>query len=143
MSPSSRARCASSCGAAEAAAVNAASRPEAGPGPAGATLLELEGIRKTYPGVVALDDVSLRLAAGEVLGLVGENGAGKSTLMKVLGGVVRPDAGRIRLHGRDFPQLSVAEAGAQGIALGHQEITVFDNLDVTGNVLMGRKAMWG
>ncbi|WP_043362366.1 sugar ABC transporter ATP-binding protein [Belnapia sp. F-4-1] len=106
-------------------------------------LLELEGIGKSYPGVRALDGVSLHLEAGEVLGLVGENGAGKSTLMKVLGGVVRPDAGRIRLHGRDFPQLSIAEAGAQGIAFVHQELSVFDNLDVAANVLMGREPVWG
>jgi ribose transport system ATP-binding protein len=107
-----------------------------------ARLLELEGITKTYPGVKALDGVSLHLDAGEVLGLVGENGAGKSTLMKVLGGVVRPDAGRIRLHGRDHPQLTVAEAGAQGIAFVHQELSVFDNLDVKANVLMGREPVW-
>jgi ribose transport system ATP-binding protein len=106
-------------------------------------LLELDGIGKSYPGVRALDDVSLHLAAGEVLGLVGENGAGKSTLMKVLGGVVRPDAGRIRLHGRDFPALTVAEAGAQGIAFVHQELSVFDNLDVAANVLMGREPVIG
>jgi ribose transport system ATP-binding protein len=107
-----------------------------------ATLLELEGIGKSYPGVRALDGVSLHLSAGEVLGLVGENGAGKSTLMKVLGGVVRPDAGRIRLHGRDHPALTVAEAGAQGIAFVHQELSVFDNLDVKANVLMGREPSW-
>ena len=74
------------------------------PGP---PLLELEGIGKAFPGVVALDGVSLRLRGGEVLGLVGENGAGKSTLMKVLGGVVRPDAGRVRLHGREHAHLTV------------------------------------
>ena len=108
-----------------------------------APLLALEGIRKAYPGVLALDDVSLHLAAGEVLGLVGENGAGKSTLMKVLGGVVRPDAGRIRLHGRDHPHLTVAEAGAQGIAFVHQELSVFDNLDVAANILIGREPMRG
>ncbi len=106
-------------------------------------LLELDGIGKSYPGVRALDDVSLNLTAGEVLGLVGENGAGKSTLMKVLGGVVRPDAGRIRLHGRDFPALTVAEAGAQGVAFVHQELSVFDNLDVAANVLMGREPVIG
>lgn len=102
-------------------------------------LLALEEITKVYPGVVALDRVSLRLDAGEVLGLVGENGAGKSTLMKVLGGVVRPDGGCIRLHGLEHPYLTVAQAGAQGIAFVHQELSIFDNLDVAANVLMGRE----
>ena len=95
-------------------------------------LLELEGISKAYPGVQALDRVSLRLGAGEVLGLIGENGAGKSTLMRVLGGVVRPDAGRIRLDGRDRTHLTVAEAQAAGIAFVHQELSMFDNLDARG-----------
>ncbi len=102
-------------------------------------LLELEGITKGYPGVRALDGVSLRLGAGEVLGLIGENGAGKSTLMRVLGGVVRPDAGRIRIGGHDRTHLTVAEAQAQGIAFVHQELSMFDNLDAAANVLMGRE----
>jgi len=110
---------------------------------AGPPLLELDSIGKAYPGVVALDGVSLRLRAGEVLGLVGENGAGKSTLMKVLGGVVRPDSGRVRLHGREHAHLTVVEAGAQAIAFVHQELSVFDNLDVAANVLMGREPVWG
>ncbi len=71
-------------------------------------LLELQGIRKVYPGVVALDDVDLAVGRGEVLGLIGENGAGKSTLMKILGGVVEPSAGRIRLDGAVKPALGVA-----------------------------------
>ena len=104
-----------------------------------APLLELEGISKSYPGVLALDGVGLRLYAGEVLGLIGENGAGKSTLMRVLGGVVRPDAGRIHLGGRERPALTVAEAQAAGIAFVHQELSMFDNLDVAANVLMGRE----
>ena len=61
--------------------------------------LELLNIGKRYPGVVALDDVSLSVAPGEVIGLVGENGAGKSTLMKVLGGVAQPSVGTIRVDG--------------------------------------------
>ncbi len=104
-------------------------------------LLELEGITKSYPGVRALDGVSLRLGAGEVLGLIGENGAGKSTLMRVLGGVVRPDAGRIRIGGQDRTHLTVAEAQAQGVAFVHQELSMFDNLDAAANVLMGREAL--
>ncbi len=108
---------------------------------AAAPLLELVGITKAYPGVVALDGVDLRLEAGEVLGLIGENGAGKSTLMKVLGGVVRPDAGRIRLGGRERTHLTVAEAQAEGVAFVHQELSMFDNLDAAANVLMGREML--
>jgi len=104
-------------------------------------LLELEGITKSYPGVLALDGVSLRLNAGEVLGLIGENGAGKSTLMRVLGGVVQPDAGRIRIGGRDRTHLTIAEAQAHGIAFVHQELSMFDNLDAAANVLLGRESL--
>jgi len=106
-------------------------------------LLELTGIGKTYPGVRALDGVSLHLNRGEVLGLIGENGAGKSTLMKILGGVVPPSEGRIRIDGRDYPQLDVAEATRAGIAFVHQELNLFDNLDVAGNVLFGREPLRG
>ena len=104
-----------------------------------APLLDLEGISKSYPGVKALDGVSLRLGRGEVLGLIGENGAGKSTLMRVLGGVVRPDAGRIGLGGRVRPHLTVVEAQAAGVAFVHQELSMFDNLDAAANVLIGRE----
>ncbi|MDB5370498.1 MAG: D-xylose transporter ATP-binding protein [Roseomonas sp.] len=106
-------------------------------------LLELEGIGKSYPGVRALDGVSLRLHRGEVLGLIGENGAGKSTLMKVLGGVVAPSEGRIRIAGHDRPSLTVPEATQAGIAFVHQELNLFDNLDVAGNVLFGREPVRG
>ena len=106
-------------------------------------LLELDGIGKTYPGVRALDDVSLTLHAGEVLGLIGENGAGKSTLMKVLGGVVPPSTGQIRLNGRSYDRLTVAEAQAEGIAFVHQELNLFDNIDVAGNILFGREPLKG
>jgi ribose transport system ATP-binding protein len=107
------------------------------------TLLELEGITKIYPGVKALDDVSLRVRRGEVLGLIGENGAGKSTLMKVLGGVVSPTAGIIRIDGRDHATLTVAAAIGAGIAFVHQELNLFENLDVAGNVFIGREKRSG
>src|SRR3954471_7268281 len=101
--------------------------------------LELRGIRKTYPGVTALADVSLAVGRGEVLGLIGENGAGKSTLMKVLGGVVEPTSGRIRLDGKEHAALTVREAMAGGIAFVHQELNLFDNLDAAANVFIGRE----
>ncbi len=106
-------------------------------------LLELAGITKTYPGVVALDDVSLRVMRGEVLGLIGENGAGKSTLMKILGGVAEPTAGVIRIDGRDHRALTVAGATRAGIAFVHQELNLFENLDVASNVFIGRERLRG
>jgi len=105
--------------------------------------LELVSISKTYPGVVALKDVSLSVAPGEVIGLIGENGAGKSTLMRVLGGVVAPTKGTIRIDGAEHAALTVNEAAAAGIAFVHQELNLFDNLDVAANVFIGREPLWG
>ena len=81
--------------------------------PDAAPFLELVSISKTYPGVVALRDVSLSVAPGEVIGLIGENGAGKSTLMRVLGGVVAPTKGMIRIDGAESASLDVNEATAR------------------------------
>src|SRR5215468_4815659 len=105
-------------------------------------LLELVSVSKTYPGVKALDRVSLRLERGEVLALIGENGAGKSTLMKILGGVVEPSEGMIRLDGVEHASLSVAGSMAAGIAFVHQELNLFDNLDVAANVMIGREPVF-
>ncbi|WP_395021269.1 sugar ABC transporter ATP-binding protein [Dongia sp.] len=105
--------------------------------------LELNGISKTYPGVVALSDVSLAVGRGEIVGLIGENGAGKSTLMKVLGGVIAPSAGTIKVDGREHAALTVNEAIKSGIAFVHQELNLFDNLDVAGNVFIGREPLYG
>ncbi len=105
--------------------------------------LELVEIAKVYPGVVALDRVTLSVAPGEVIGLVGENGAGKSTLMKVLGGVVQPTSGSIRVDGVERRSLTVADAIRAGIAFVHQELNVFDNLDAAGNVFFGREPVGG
>ncbi len=107
------------------------------------SLLELVGICKRFPGVVALDDVSMSVRSGEVVGLIGENGAGKSTLMKILGGVLLADAGVIRIDGRPVAIRSVADATALGIGFVHQELNVLDNLDVAANLFLGREPVWG
>lgn len=102
-------------------------------------LLEVCGIRKQFPGVVALDNVALTLYQGETLAVIGENGAGKSTLMKILGGVYQPDTGVIRIE--DCPVIidSVKTAISLGIALIHQELNLSDNLDIAANVFLGRE----
>ncbi|HZR85921.1 MAG TPA: ATP-binding cassette domain-containing protein, partial [Bradyrhizobium sp.] len=107
------------------------------------TLLELAGIGKTYPGVRALDDVNLRVYRGEVLGLIGENGAGKSTLMRILAGVIAPSEGVIRIGGKDLARMTVNEATRAGIAFVHQELNLFENLDVAANVFIGREKLTG
>ncbi len=107
------------------------------------TLLVMETIAKTYPGVTALDGVSFSLEAGEIVGLIGENGAGKSTLMKVLGGVVAPTGGRIVLDGVAHAALSVRQSQAAGIAFVHQELNLFENLDVAANIFAGRELRKG
>ena len=104
-------------------------------------ILELISISKTYPGVRALRDVSLAVAPGEVVGLIGENGAGKSTLMKILGGVTTPSSGIIKLRGEQKDDLTVSEAIRCGIAFVHQELNLFDNLDVAANVFFGREQL--
>lgn len=78
-------------------------------------VLELEHIRKEYPGVVALKDVTLRLRRGEVLGLIGENGAGKSTLIKCCSGAVVPTSGKIRVNGKEFDRMTPQLAAENGI----------------------------
>jgi ribose transport system ATP-binding protein len=108
-----------------------------------APFLELVDISKSYPGVVALDRVGLSVARGEVIALIGENGAGKSTLMRVLGGIAEPSGGLIRLDGVERRSLTVADANEAGIAFVHQELNLFDNLDVAGNVYIGREPVYG
>ena len=105
--------------------------------------LELVDISKSYPGVVALDHVSFQVSPGEVIALIGENGAGKSTLMRVLGGVVEPSGGVIRVDGAARSSLTVTDAIEAGIAFVHQELNLFDNLDVAGNVFIGREPVHG
>jgi len=102
-------------------------------------LLVMEGISKAFPGVQALDNVSLTLKRGEVLCLVGENGAGKSTLMKVLTGVDRPDSGKIILDHKEIQAKSPQHAQSLGISTVYQEINLCPNLTVAENILLGHE----
>src|SRR5690349_22646068 len=93
-------------------------------------ILVMDGISKDFPGVQALDDVSLTLKRGEILCLVGENGAGKSTLMKVLTGVDKPDAGKIKLEEKEIQARSPQHAQSLGISTVYQEVNLCINLSV-------------
>jgi len=104
-----------------------------------APLLSMRGITKRFPGVLALAGVSLDVHAGEVLALMGENGAGKSTLMKVLGGVITPDAGEISIEGKAVSLDGVRGAKQHGIALIHQELMLAPNLDIAANIFLGNE----
>ena len=106
-------------------------------------LLELRGITKRFPGVVALGGVSFAVGRGEVVALIGENGAGKSTLMKAIGGVHQPDEGEILFEGKPVTIRHVSDALALGIGFIHQELNVLDNLDVAANIFLGREPVWG
>src|SRR5471030_467548 len=110
---------------------------------ADAPLLEVRGISKRFPGVIALDGVSLQVGRGEVVAVCGENGAGKSTLMKILGGVYQPDGGEILVDGQPVKINNVNDAMKLGIAFIHQELNVLDNLDVAANVFLGREPLLG
>ncbi|MER7049186.1 sugar ABC transporter ATP-binding protein [Streptomyces jumonjinensis] len=102
-------------------------------------LLRVEGVRKAFPGVVALDGVDFDLRRGEVHVLLGENGAGKSTLIKMLSGAHRPDAGRITAGGREVRIRSAQDAERLGIATIHQEFTLVPDLSVAENIFLGRQ----
>ena len=99
--------------------------------------LEMRGIRKSFPGVVALDDVNLTVHPGEVHLLLGENGAGKSTLMKVLSGAYRKDAGTIAIDGHDVDVKSPRDALALGIRVIYQELTLVPQLSAAENIFLG------
>jgi ribose transport system ATP-binding protein len=100
--------------------------------------LEVSGIRKEFPGVVALDDVSLQLRGGEIHALLGENGAGKSTLIKVLTGVYQPDSGAISLDGEPVAFGSPRAALAAGTSVVHQERNLIPQFTVAENILLER-----
>src|ERR1041385_2273277 len=107
-------------------------------------VLEMRGIRKEFPGVVALDGVDLTLEAGRIHMLLGENGAGKSTLMKILSGAYRKDAGEIRVNGRIVDIRNPRDALALGIRVIYQELNLVPQLSVAENIFLGAAPVrWG
>lgn len=101
-------------------------------------ILELEHISKEFPGVKALDDVSLKLEQGEVRGLVGENGAGKSTLMKILTGVYQKDSGTIKINGENVKIETPLQAQQLGLSIIFQEFNLVNSLSIAENIFVGR-----
>ena len=106
-------------------------------------VLEIEGITKTFPGVLANDDVSLTLNQGEIHCLLGENGAGKSTLMNMVFGLFRPDSGTIRVRGEQVHFDDSGEAIAQGIGMVHQHFQLIPVFTVAENIILGNEVTKG
>ena len=111
--------------------------PSAASGSTPVLRLQLEGITKRYPTVVANDGIDLAVRAGEIHALLGENGAGKSTLMKIIYGAVRPDAGVVRIDGQRVHIHNPQQARHLGIAMVFQHFSLFDSLTVAENVWLG------
>lgn len=103
----------------------------------GETIVELKNIRKEFPGVVALDDMSLKLNRGEIHALIGENGAGKSTLIKSITGVYKPDKGEIYVNGEKVNFSGPADSRSKGIACVYQELNIVKELPIVDNMFMG------
>jgi inositol transport system ATP-binding protein len=104
-------------------------------------LVEVRGITKRYPGVVALDGVNLRIRPGSVHALMGENGAGKSTLMKIISGIIRPDEGEIIVAGKPCRFHSPRDATDAGIAMIHQELNLVPHMTIAENIWIGREPL--
>src|SRR5665213_3391020 len=102
-------------------------------------LLAVHRLAKHFPGVMALDDFSMSLDAGQVHGLVGQNGAGKSTLINILSGIYAADAGTIDIEGRPVAIRDARHAQSLGIATVHQELSLLPNLTVGQNLVLGRE----
>src|SRR5262249_51371233 len=99
-------------------------------------LLEVIGLSKSFPGVLANDHVSFAVAKGEIHALLGENGAGKSTLVKMIYGVLKPDAGEMRLEGQPYTPARPLEARERGIGMVFQHFSLFEALTVAENVAL-------
>jgi ABC-type sugar transport system ATPase subunit len=100
-------------------------------------ILEMRGITKRFPGVLAVDQVDLALQKGEVLALVGENGAGKSTLIKILAGAYKADAGEIQINGQQLQSYSPSEAISYGVGVIYQELNYVNDISIAENIFLG------
>src|SRR3954469_20201032 len=103
------------------------------------SLVTMQGIAKSFPGVVALEDVDFSLRKGEIHALMGENGAGKSTLIKILTGVEHPDKGLIELEGKPVQVRSPQHSQELGISTVYQEVNLCTNISVAENIMLGRE----
>jgi simple sugar transport system ATP-binding protein len=116
---------------------------QASPAAAAEDALRVEHISKRFGAVTALVDLSLRLAKGEVLGLLGDNGAGKSTLLKILCGFQPPDSGKIILNGEEVSFKSVQDARSHGVDVVYQDLALIDQLSVYHNMFLNRERVRG
>lgn len=101
-------------------------------------ILELKNITKLYPGVRALDNVSLDIYRGEIHAIMGENGAGKSTLIKIIGGAVQPSEGKITVNGKSFSSFTSSIASENGIGVIYQEFNLVPSLSVAEKCVPGQ-----
>jgi simple sugar transport system ATP-binding protein len=111
------------------------------PAPPGEEALRVEHVAKRFGALTALRDVNLRLAQGEVLGLIGDNGAGKSTLIKIVCGLYKPDAGRIFVNGEETALRSVDHARSLGIDTVYQDLALINELSVYHNMFLNREVV--
>src|SRR6516164_2167030 len=102
-------------------------------------VLAVNGICKRFGNVIALDDVDFECTSGEITALIGDNGAGKSTLMKIIAGVVAPDAGTMHLRGARVQFMSPADARNAGVETAYQDLALAPDLDIAGNLFLARE----
>lgn len=102
-------------------------------------VLEMKNIRKTFPGVVALNDMQLQVRAGEVHALLGENGAGKSTLIKIIAGIYHEDEGEIFFEGERVSFETIIDSQKKGVSIVHQELSLCENMTVAENIFLGKE----